>query len=332
MKNIYRSFLLMAAAALVLPACKTTQTLLPNVSGKAGEIVVVMDKTDWEGNLGTATRELLASDCPYLAQREPLYSLAYVTPTGFIDMFKIHRNILIFNIDQNVQQPGVLYRSDVWSHPQCAIQINAALADSALTLLKANGERILSTFEQAERDRVIANSKQYENASLAPPVKELTGGGSPHFPTGYNLKKKTDDFIWIADEKQYIQGILIYKYPAAEHDNFTIENIVAHRNEILEANVPGMFENTWMTTSDYVIPTLEFIRYRGRQFAQTRGFWEVHNDYMGGPFVSHSFYSKDNRYIIVLEGFVYAPQFDKRQFLRQVESILYSFEWDEDKN
>ncbi|MBR6246610.1 MAG: DUF4837 family protein, partial [Bacteroidales bacterium] len=61
--------------------------------------------------------------------------------------------------------------------------------------------------------------------------------------------------------------------------------------------------------------------------AQTRGFWEVHNDFMGGPFVSHSFYGPDAKEIIVVEAWVYAPRFDKRQYLRQVESVIYSFEW-----
>ena len=48
---------------------------------------------------------------------------------------------------------------------------------------------------------------------------------------------------------------------------------------------------------------------------------------MGGHFVSHSFYSRDGKEIIVLESWVYAAKYDKRQYLRQVESLLYSFEW-----
>ena len=68
----------------------------------------------------------------------------------------------------------------------------------------------------------------------------------------------------------------------------------------------------------------------GGGFVEARGLWEVYNDFMGGPFVSHSFYSKDGRYIIVLDGFVYAPKFDKRQYLRQVEAIMYSFEWEKE--
>lgn len=35
--------------------------------------------------------------------------------------------------------------------------------------------------------------------------------------------------------------------------------------------------------------------------------------------------------IIVLEAFVFAPRYDKRQYLRQVESLLYSFEWKKDE-
>ena len=96
---------------------------------------------------------------------------------------------------------------------------------------------------------------------------------------------------------------------------------------MLKKYVPGMFENTYMTTSEFFTPQIEYMRYRGIHFVQTRGMWEVKNDFMGGPFVSHSFYTPDGKDIMVLEAFVYAPRYDKRQYLRQVESLLYSWEW-----
>ncbi len=329
MRNKVIAAVIMAIS--ILASCKTSKIILPNVSGKAGEVLLVIDKNLWEGDLGSEMRLVLGGDCPYLAQREPLYSLVNITPSGFVDMFKVHRNIVILNIGPKVENDGIVYRNDVWAHPQSIVRINAKDAAGALTVFKENSKRILSYIEQAERDRIIANSILYEDVTVAENVRQVFGG-SPHFPTGYKLKKKTEDFIWIADDKQYsIQGVFLYKYPAAEKENFTEKNIIAHRNEVLEKNVPGMFDNTWMTTSDYITPTVEFIRFRGRQFAQTRGFWEVHNDFMGGPFVSHSFYSKDGKDIIVVEAFVYAPKYDKRQYLRQVESIIYSFEWEEDK-
>ena len=325
--NRTRLFSVLASAVMVFGGCKGNGTLLPNVSGKAGEIIVAMDKNDWDGNLGSTTRTILAADYPFLPQQEPLFSLSNVPVTGFADLFKVHRNLLFFNISES-DQSGVVYKNDVWAHPQCVIQVTAPTSDSAAVILKENSERIINSFEQAERDRIIANSIRYEEHSIPPAVKEMTGG-SPHFPSGFKLRKKTSDFLWISDDKQYVtQGVFIYRYPAAENENFSMENIIAHRDAALRENVPGMFENTYMITSDAVTPAVNYIRFRGRQFAETRGLWEVYNDFMGGPFVSHSFYSKDGQYIIVLDGFVYAPKYDKRQYLRQVEAIMYSFEWD----
>ena len=320
---------LILAAVLLLAGCKGSRTLLPNVSGKAGEVIVVLDKANWEGDLGNDVRELLASDCPYLPQKEPLYNLVNVIPSGFTDLFRVHRNIFIFNIDPQLTSTGMNYQSDVWSSPQCVVQLSARDAAEADSLLMMNKANIMSVIEQAERDRIIRNSILYEEAGLAPQVKEIFGG-SPHFPSGYKLRKKTSDFVWIADVKQYItQGILIYKYPVDSKDPLSLQEIIPHRNSTMMVNVPGMFENTYMTTGEYMPPTVEYIKFRGREFAQTRGLWEVVNDYMGGPFVSHSFYSPDGKDIIVAEGFVYAPRFDKRHYLRQVESSLYSGEWAE---
>ena len=43
---------------------KRKKALLPNISGHAGEVVVVVDKGDWEGAVGTTLRDTLAQDCP----------------------------------------------------------------------------------------------------------------------------------------------------------------------------------------------------------------------------------------------------------------------------
>ena len=61
-----RQFIGIAAAVLMLAGCRSNGTLLPNVSGKAGEIIVAMDRNEWDGNLGSATRDLLAAEYPFL--------------------------------------------------------------------------------------------------------------------------------------------------------------------------------------------------------------------------------------------------------------------------
>lgn len=323
-------WLTVIAAIIAAVSCKNQdrKPLLPSISGKAGEVLIVINKEYWEGSIGTDLRGLLASDYPYLPQKEPLYTLINITPGAFTDIFQIHRNILIVNIDSRTTQPAVLFRNDVWASPQCVIGLNAPDMESACRLIQDNGEKILATLEQAERDRVINNSVRYEEVTLRPAMAALTGG-ILHFPGGYSLKKQTDDFLWISYDTQYTnQNFIVFKYPATGTEaDFSLDTLMAKSNEAMKANVPGMFENTYMIISNVVTPDVQYVKYRGREFAQMRGLWEVHKDYMGGPFVSHAFYSQNGKEIIVIEGFVYAPRYDKRHYLRQVESILYSFEW-----
>ena len=248
-------------------------------------------------------------------------------------MFQIHRNIIVINVSSSVTEPGVVIRKDVWAAPQCVIYINAADSETATELIKANSDKIVTTLEQAERDRVIANAKKYEERALAPATEEVIGG-TPHYPSGYQLKKKTSDFVWITYAPQGTQqSILAFKYPVVEgEDMMSRTSLTENINLMLKENVPGMFENTYMTIASGITPSVKYLNYKGHAFAEIRGLWDVYNDYMGGPFVAHAFYSQDGKDMIVLLAFVYAPKYDKRQYLRQVESILYSFEWAKNEN
>lgn len=327
MKRILSSILFCFAALAALISCGNSKNVLPGVSGKAGEVIVVIEKAHWDGELGDALREYLACDCDFLPQPEPLYNLAYVTPAGFTNMFQSHRNIIMVHIDQDVKEDGITFYNNKWARPQCIIMINAKGLDEAVAVVRRDYEKIRARLEQAERDRVVASARLYEAKEIRENVAERFGG-SIVFPSGYVIKKINDSFAWIGNDNTYVyKDILVYRYPANGKDDLEPETIIAQRNRILKGNVPGMFDGTYMTTSQVAEPKVSYINYKGHDFAETRGFWEVENDFMGGPFVSHSFYSLDGSEILVFEAFVYAPKYDKRQYMRQTESLLYSFQW-----
>ena len=327
MKRILSSILFCFAALAALVSCGNSKNVLPGVSGKAGEVIVVIEKAHWDGELGDALREYLACDCDFLPQPEPLYNLAYVTPAGFTNMFQSHRNIIMVHIDQDVKEDGITFYNNKWARPQCIIMINSKGLDEAVAVVRRDYEKIRARLEQAERDRVVASARLYEAKEIRENVAERFGG-SIVFPSGYVIKKINDSFAWIGNDNTYVyKDILVYRYPANGKDDLQPETIIAQRNRILKENVPGMFDGTYMTTSQVAEPKVSYINYKGHDFAETRGFWEVENDFMGGPFVSHSFYSLDGSEILVFEAFVYAPKYDKRQYMRQTESLLYSFQW-----
>ena len=116
MKHFLTSLVLAAVTVMVLVSCseeKRRKALLPNISGKAGEVVVVIGQNDWEGSVGTILRDSLSCDFPQLPQREPMFTLVNVPQAAFNSMFQIHRNIIIINISKDVTEPGVRLKSEV---------------------------------------------------------------------------------------------------------------------------------------------------------------------------------------------------------------------------
>lgn len=327
----FRTAVLLLLSALVLTACnrkpKDREQYLPNITGNAGEVLVVINKGYWEGELGSTLREILAGEYPFLPQREAVFKLFNATPGGFTGSYLLHRNIVIVNVSPEVDTTGIRMTRNSWAKPQVIVTVSATTPEEASELISGNRELIVNTIEQAERDRLIASSKKYEDKEVRMAVTENIGG-SPYFPTGFTMKKNTPEFMWISQETTYVnQGILIFKFPYTDSSQLTPEYLKNKLHDLWQANVPGMRENSYMTFNKVIDPGFNNIEYNGQTMVEMRGLWEVENDYMGGPFVAHSFYSQDGKDMIVTEAFVYAPRYDKRLYMLQAEALLYSWEW-----
>ena len=312
-------------------ACKPNPTNLPNVTGKAGEVCIVVDKIIWDGPLGASLREMLTQPYPALPQVEPSFTLFNIAHSAFSKLFQAHRNLIIVTIAPDVVEDSFNMGENIWARPQMVIKLTASSVEAALALLQEKKEILVGVLEQTEKNRIISNAKRYEDPTLRMLVNE-SFGGSPYFPNGYALRKQSSnkDFIWIAYETTYTnQAIFVYSYPYIDSTSMTKAYMVSKRNEILKREVPGPVENSYMITSPVYDTDMRWVHYNNKDFVELRGLWEIQNDFMGGPFVSHSFINPKTRDVLVVEAFVYAPRFDKRSYLRQVESLLYSFEWED---
>ena len=61
-----------------------------------------------------------------------------------------------------------------------------------------------------------------------------------------------------------------------------------------------------------------------KQTFETRGKWEVKNNFMAGPFLNYTIVDKENNRLVVVEGFTYAPSVNKRDFIFELEAIAKS--------
>jgi len=303
-----------------------TETLKPKVSGKAGEVLLVISESNWNSELGIALSEILTTDKNGLPQPEPAFSLIQVIPDQFAKIFNSHRNIILVNIGPENEQDKISVQQDLWSTPQVVINIKARNKEACLDLVKENSEYLVERFNRAERERVLMNYRKFMEAGIVQSLKE-NHHISLVIPKGYRLDVDSTNFVWLASETPTSsQGILIYFYPYTDKNTFSLEYLVEKRDRFLKKYVPGPSPNTWMATENLLPPSFREFELDGNYYSELRGLWKLQNGFMGGPFISFSTVDEPRMRVVTVEGFVYAPSEEKRELLRQVESILYTLE------
>lgn len=325
MKLKFLNVILLFAFITGLFSCSDDSTVMrKNITGKAGEMVVVISEQSWDGKPGELLRQTLSQPHLALPQDEPIFDLVDVPHAAFKSIFKSTRNIIQTSISSNVDKEEVKFTDDVWAYPQATVQITAKTPERFVELFNENKEKIISYFLAAEKERLMMNYRKiYEKGVYN--VLDRDFGVTMKVSPGFQLAKEAEDFVWYRyDTPEIQQGIMFYSYPYVSDSAFTADYQIRVRDSILKAHVPGPTDGSYMTTQKLIEPITNVFKHNGNYASEMRGLWRVQNDFMGGPYISIAELDVDNQRVLVAFGYVYAPSKDKRNYLRQVEAMIYS--------
>ncbi len=324
-KKIIPVFFLLSL--LFIFSCSNEKGSLPASSGKTAEILFIIDKNHWEGILGDSIRNIFMAEYQILNQPEPLFSLAHIEESAFSKIFEPFRNIIIIEIKPEHSKAKFEVRKNVWAQPQLVFKLSANKISDLITLLSAQKEEIIKMVYENERTRMINSFKRDEDIKISNQLRDKFGF-SLIIPKGYFTAKITDDFCWLRREtEETSMGILIYTYLYTDTISFNKDYILNLRDSLTKVNIPGPSEGSYMQISRKVIlPVEKKLSFKNMFAVETRGLWEVEGDFMGGPFINYTFVDENKNKVITLDGFVYAPRFDKRDYVIQLESLIHTFE------
>jgi len=321
------AFALLVLTSIGLFSCfdKNQKTFMPKVSGKLGEVLLIMDEEKWQGESGRVLRTAIMNDYPSLPQSEKTFEVTQIVPQGFSNIYKGHRNIVRINIGAQYKKAVIKIKKDAWAVPQMLIDIEAPSDSSFQKLVATHNTNIESYLLDAEFERIIFNLKQNENSKV---TKKLISDYdiSLAIPVGYEIYATKPNFLWIHHETSKLhQGIWIYMKNYTDTAEFRNDALIALRNNVLKEHIPGPTDQSYMST-EMQLP-VEFKRFEkeGNFTVEMRGLWRTEGDYMmGGPFMSHTTIDVSRNRFIMIEGFVYAGKQDKKLYMWQVEAIVRS--------
>ena len=85
--------------------------------------------------------------------------------------------------------------------------------------------------------------------------------------------------------------------------------------------VEGPSKGSYMKLYEELYPVQRDLNVSSTFVKELRGLWNMHGAFMGGPFICYSFVEKSTSKMILFYGYVFAPKFDKREYLRELEAV-----------
>lgn len=301
---------------------KTPQKISGRTTQSAPYELLIVGNKDWlDGPYGGALMDVAKSDVPGLPQSEANFRVTAINPSSFNKTFQVYGNIIHATINTNLSEPEIKIAHNVYARPQIIMSISAPDNISFAEYVKKHKEYIISTFVNSELSQKEKFLERVHNGLVTTAVKKMFDC-TIFVPQDISSIKEGKDFIWASSDKQdNKQNLCVYTYPYTSEETFTLDYFIQKRDSFMKENIKGYKDNQYMTTDIRTVESRN-INVDGRFVQEVRGLWKMKNDMMGGPFVSYSQVDTVNNRIIVAEGFVYAPDKSKRNFIRDMEASL----------
>lgn len=300
-----------------------------SVGGTSEILMITQNEEQWNGQMGQTVRDFFEQEQYGLPQPEKNFKVAHLNIDALNDMFKKHRNLIIAKIDKDIKNPLVETQKNWESEPQFVIRITASSPESWVRTFESQKDGLKLIFDENERARFQEFFRPTTDYKIVNKLKERFGV-TMNIPEGYFIGIDKDDFMWIRKETSDMSmAFLIYELPYKDTADLNPNNIIKVRDSIVEKYIPGPIDGSYMTTDkEFLTPVFKTLpEFPAGYAVETRGLWNVVGDFMAGPFVSYSIVNPESDKIVTAEGWVYYPNKEKRDLLRQQESIVYSLKF-----
>lgn len=330
MKTVFRMILAVMLMSCIA-SCKKSM-LNPIASGRPYEVLVVMDTKQWEAPVGRSLFDVLDTDVPGLPQSERSFRISQIEPKDMNNSFKIFRNVINVAIDPHLYtQTKLKFTRNKYAMEQVWMVIQSPSEEEFIKYCTDNRQYLVDLLTRLEMNRLVKTLEEKHSQVSFQLAKELFDC-EVWAPEEIRSYKKGQNFFWTSNNAASgIVNMCMYSYPYYGPETFNKEYVLRKRDSVMMRNIPGEVPGMYMAT-DTLSVECKPITVHGKFAYESRGLWIMQNDGMGGPFVSHSRVDTTRNLVIVVEGFVYAPEKMKRGLMRRMEGSLYTLKlpWEVD--
>jgi hypothetical protein len=304
-----------------LIACKSDKQTSAASTGNINEIAIVISDVLWNGEVGDSLRKKFAAPVDGLTQEEPIFTLNQYNQKAFTGSLSKGRNIIV--VEQGAKN-DFSFKHNANCTPQNIFTVTGKSIDDLIHQLEMHADEIIMKIRDTE---VTEYQARHKKAGLLKETAFRQFSISAAVPATFNFTIRNNDFMWLKkDIPSGNTSLLIYRvpYPVIEKNKTLINNIIQMRDSIGNMYIHGQEPGTFMKTEEAYSPYIFMTSFGDKRAFETRGNWEMANDFMNGPFLNYAIRDDKNKCYLIVEGFIYSPSSPKRDLLVELESIIKS--------
>lgn len=308
-------YLFLCLACLVFSCNVKTEPV--TAGGNPYTVFLIAENTVITSPVGDTIKAMFSENVEWISQPEPIYDLFCLTPATLSPVVKNSRNLIFVDIAEKYDSTEIQMVNDEFIPGQLCFHITSPSAEDAADYVWRYHDLMVRVVDKTERDRFIKKLGIYDNPTLHEMVRD-SFGFDMCIPSDFRVRNAKEDFIWISKEMpESSQGIVVYRFDGASADSMWI---VSERNKAV-GKIPGPSDGSRMSTFTDFFPETRVITIGGRKWWETRGYWNVIGDFMGGPFVNYV--TEYDGGFIGIDLYVYSPspRYPQRNYIRQLEAI-----------
>ncbi len=328
-KSYKKRFFLALFSSFILISCNfNKKKTARETSGKINSVSVIIDDQLWIGEIGDTLRNKFAAPVFGLPQEEPIFTINQY-PVKLLEGFMNNsRNIIV--IKKETKSRFEIIENE-FSEPQNVIHISGKSILEIIDTIQKNAPKIIQKIKETE---ILEIQKQTKKALQNTDKINQKFNILLDVPNTYKYVMRKNNFIWL--KKEITSGstsILIYQIPIRGFKNQkNITNkVIKTRDSIGQLYIHGTAANTKMLTENSYSPYSSKIILNENEAYETKGTWEMKNDFMSGPFINYSILDKSHNRVLVIEGFCYAPSKEKRDLMMELEAVIKSVKFPKSK-
>ena len=290
-------------------------------SVKLNSVSVLIEDKLWNTAIGDSIRKKFAAPVVGLPQEEPIFTINQYSLRLLDEFKKQSRNIIVIKKES---ENKFEIESNLILTPQNIISISGKSIADIIDIIEQKSSEMIQRIKQTEILEIQKNNRKA--ATTSKKVNKKFGIEVP-FPKGYKLVVQKRKFLWL---KKEINGgstsIIFYQVPLLTvlKKNNQVKNILRMRDSIGNLFIHGSRKGTKMTTENSYTPFFTKTTIQNNEAYETKGGWQMANNFMSGPFINYCIIDKPKNRFIVVEGFCYAPSKDKRDLMLELEALIKS--------